>query len=264
MKTKTRLCFLALTVAALGCGKKGPPLPPFRPDPLAPSELKVGQEGDKLSVAYVTPRQTVDQQRLDVHDIEVLVATRTGELAKVAEVHRLRAAPGESRTETYPLPQVGTTVRVAVRARSKGRPSPSTRTAVLKVQPPPPVPESVAARLEGTGVRVTWNPAPLPTATAPPTPAPVSGEGAASLTPTATATPRPTPSGPTGYQVRRRGPAGVVAWVTEKPVPLTAILDDGIKAGGRWCYTVRSVVSWDPLLASAESPEACVEVVLPH
>ena len=247
----------ALALLSLACGKKGPPLPPYRPDPQPPTELKVGQDGDRLAVSYVSPRQTLDNQRLEVHEIEILIATRTGELAKVAQVHRVRVAPGESRTDTVALPPAETAVRVAARARNKGRRGAPTRTLVHRVQPPPAGPGSVTARLQPNGVQIAWEAPP-----AEPTPTPTTAPAAA--TPATGPAPTATPIPLSGYQVRRRAPGGTVAWLNEKPVPSTSFLDDTAKTAGRWCYTVRRAVSWEPLIASGESPEACVEVVLPH
>ena len=254
-----RTVFAAGLVAGLAmlgaaCGKKGAPLPPYRPDPEAVADLKAGQQGDQLVVSYTSPKQTVDAQKLEVHEVEILVTDQaTGEIAKVGRPHRVRVAPGESRTELLPLAAPGATVRVAARARNGGRPSALSKTLTVTAQPAPPGPSSLQARNDPAGVLITWTtPAATPAvATATPT--------AAAATPAAI-TPTPTPTGPVGYLVRRRGPGGPLTLLTQKPIAAPPYLDETALTGGRWCYTVRHLVSSEPLLTSAESPEACVDI----
>ena len=253
---------LILAITFAGCGKKGPPLAPFQPDPQAVASLKIGQQGNQLAVDYVSPRQTVDAQPLAVHDVEILVASRPGDMAKVAQVHTVRVAPGETRTELLPLPEVDTTVRVAARARNKGRRSPISRTFTLVVQPAPAAPTDVRAEVDPAGVVITWTtPAPTPTRTPTPSPSPApTATPAPGTTPgAATATPRPSPTPVTGYLLRRRGPSGTTE-LTQKPIVGPPFLDDAVVPVGRWCYTVRRVVATEPLVTSAESPEGCVDV----
>jgi hypothetical protein len=262
--TRARAVIL-LAMAFAGCGKKGPPLAPFQPDPQPVADLKAGQQGDKLLVTYTAPRLTVDQQALEVFDVEVLVASRPGELAKVATVHTVRVAPGEARTELLPLPDADLLVRVGARARNKGRRATVSRVATLTSQPPPPGPAAVEAKIDPAGIIVTWptvpptatpTPSPSPSPTATPTPA-ARATAASTLAAAATATPTPKPL--TGYLVRRRGPTGVTL-LTEKPIASPPFLDDKPLAIGRWCYSVRWVVSMEPLLTSTESPEGCVDL----
>jgi hypothetical protein len=266
---------MVLAVLATSCGKKGAPLPPLRPDPQPVTELKVGQQGNHLLVSYVSPRVTVDDQRLDVHDVEILVAERAGELAKVAHVTRVRVAPGESRTETLPLPAAGTSLRVAARARSKGGRSAISKIESFVVHAVPDTPADVAASNDPGGVIVTWatpTPTPIVTPTAGPTSGPTSAlTGANTPTPTGPTplaapvfgskpVPTATPVNVSGYQVSRRGPTGLPLLLTEKPIAGPPFLDQKSLDGGRWCYTVRSVASLTPLLASDDSIESCVEV----
>lgn len=251
---------LMVAMACAGCGKKGPTLPPYQPDPQPVTDFKVGQQGDRLLVSYTAPRQTVDAQALDVHDVQILVAARPGDLAKVARVHTVRVAPGESRTELLPLPEVDQTARVAARARNKGRRSGLSGTATLTVQPAPVGPDVVTAQTDPAGIIVTW-PTPAPAATPTPSPAVTATPAPTAATPAAaTATPTPTPKPLSGYVVRRRGPGGTATLLTEKPIVGPPFLDDTAMPAGRWCYSVRRVVTWEPLLTSAESPEGCVDL----
>jgi hypothetical protein len=254
---------VALAVLIVACGKKGPPLPPLRPDPMPVTDVKAGQQGDHLVISYQTSRTTIDNQRLEVHDVEVLVADRSGDMAKVAQVTRVRVAPGETRTEQLPLPAAGATVRVAVRARANGARSPLSKIESFVVAAPPEAPTSVTAANDPAGVLVSWaTPAPTPVATPSPTPAATVGaaptpavRAGTPLLPAATPTP-----GPSGYEVHRRGPTGVAVPITDKPIAAPPFLDQSPLTSGRWCYSVRRLASTTPLVASADSAEACVEV----
>jgi hypothetical protein len=264
---------LAVVLLALSCGKKGPVLAPLRPDPQPVADLKVGQQGDTLVVSYQAPRQTLDLQPLDVHEIEVLVADKPGDITKVGRVvHRVQVAPGETRTEAVPLPAVGSTVRTAVRGRFKGIRGAPSRVVGLTVETPPPAPASVTASNDPAGVLVMWPtvpPTPAPTArltpspTATPTPMPAATTAAGATAVAAAPTPTPTPA-PTaavaGYLVRRRPPTGAATLLTAKPIPAPPFLDESSLATGRWCYSVARVVAWEPLVASTHSPEGCVDV----
>lgn len=55
-------CLLAAT-AAIGCGKKGPPLPPFAKAPAAVSELSVRRLGNRVEIRFTVPTVDVDGQR---------------------------------------------------------------------------------------------------------------------------------------------------------------------------------------------------------
>jgi hypothetical protein len=48
--------------------------------------------------------------------------------------------------------------------------------------------------------------------------------------------------------------------LTEKPIDGPPFLDQAPLTSGRWCYTVRRLVTAQPLVASADTPEVCVEV----
>jgi hypothetical protein len=256
---------LALGVP-LACGKKGPPLPPFKPDPQPAGALKVSQQGASLLVSFQAARQTVEGRSLDVHEVEVLVADRAGDMAKVATVHRFTAAPGEARTETVPAPPPGTTVRVAIRSRAGGVRSPLSSPFVLKVYVPPPAPANVTARNDPAGVLLTWTtvpPTPAPTASATvavPTAATATVAPSALLSATATPATAPTPTPASGYEVRRRPAAGAAVLLTGKPIAAPPFLDEAPLGSGRFCYTVRVVVATDPPLSGNDSSESCVDV----
>src|SRR6185436_14133068 len=153
---------LALAALALSaCGKRGDPLPPLPVTPQAVGGLKLAQRGDMLEISYTTPRATTGGARLGLLDIEILRADAAGDLQKTAgdfqktaKKSKRRAAPGESLTETSPLPAPGTTVRVAARAIDRGRVSALSAVVTLVVQAPPPAPHDLVAQLKEESVAI--------------------------------------------------------------------------------------------------------------
>ena len=256
------LAILCAGGAFASCGKRGDPLPPLRKTPLPVTGLRLAQRGDRLEVAYNAPRTTTDGLRLPVLDIEVLRADADGDFSKVARRLRRKAAPGESLTDTEPLPPPGTTLRFAARAVSKGRGSVMSAMAVLTVQPQPEAPGALWARLTEKGVTLGWAPpaqmpTPPPTPPPPPSPAPTSFPNPPP-TPSPSPTPRPIT---TGFWVYRRTKDGSYGRPIQ-PTPLEApgSADSTASPGETWCYTVRTVASTDPVVESADSNEACLAV----
>src|SRR4030095_997883 len=93
-----------------------------------------------------------------------------GDFQKTAKRSKRRAAPGESLTETSPLPPPGTTVRVPARAIDRGRVSALSPVASLVVQPVPPAPHDLVGELRAESVAHSWMgtiPTPPPPSTSP-------------------------------------------------------------------------------------------------
>jgi len=293
----------ALALGALAfaaCGKRGDPLPPLPVTPQAVTSLKLAQRGDTLEITYVVPRATTGGARLGIIDVEILRADVAGDFQKTAKRSKRRAAPGESLTETSPLPSPGTTVRVAARAVDRGRVSTLSSVATLVVQSPPPAPHDLVAELKGESVALSWMgtiPSPPPPSPSPspslspsgphgaspsphvsPTPAPTvspsvpspGSSPAPSPGPSGLASPRPSPSpSPTpkpparGFLLYRRpDPGGSYGNpVRSEPFTTNAFEDKTVSLGQRWCYVVGTVVSTEPVAESTRSNEACVSIV---
>jgi len=75
-----RTCFAVacglIALAAAGCGAKGPPLPPLRPVPAAPSELAASRIGDRVTLRMLVPNANADPTSpLSISGIEIYART---------------------------------------------------------------------------------------------------------------------------------------------------------------------------------------------
>jgi hypothetical protein len=275
--SKSRARFLCVLLVGVlpSCGKRGDPLPPLPRTPQAVAAFTVAQRAGVLEVSMVAPRLTTAGEVLGVVDLELLRLDGPGELDKVGRKQRFRAAPGERISETYPLPPVGTPVKMAARAVHRGQLSVMGKLVSLVVQPPPPPPPTLEAKLRPAGVSLTWSmpvmpprPAPTPSPSPAVSPTPSRSPSASpspspSASPSAAATPAPSPTPPPPPRVRlyrRAGTSGEPAPITPEPLAGTNFEDTGAAQGQTWCYVARLVTATDPLVESANSPEACVEV----
>ena len=221
---------LSLLLLAVACGQVGPPRPPVRLTPQAPSDLRVAQHGDKIEVSCRAPRVSVDGVRLSVLDVELFVTASEGDPVKTTtpRVHRL--APGEALSEIVrPLPGPGTALRVVARARIKNKFSALTPLIVLHVQTPPlPVTDLVVERL-ASSVHINWRPD------------------------------QDDSPGSKRYWVYRRledGAYGVP--VNAEPTQESAIDDTSTDADAAVCYVARTVAASDPAVESGDSAERCL------
>ncbi len=257
---------LALTYA---CGKRGDPLPPLRRTPPGVSGLRIAQDGYQLEISCTAPRASVDGVPLTVLSVEILRADGEGELDKVGQRKVLEAAPGGVVREFVPLPDPGTTVRVAARVLTKGGASTRTPPVSFTVQPPPSSPTNLRATLGAEGVSLAWEgerPPPVPR----PTPSPAaeklaraSPSPAASPAPPASPSPPPGPPPfPGGFWVYRRSGAEASYGrpLSSAPTEARAFDDKTVAIGAEVCYVVRAVASVDPLVESASSNQDCVTV----
>jgi hypothetical protein len=281
---------LVVLAIAPACGHRGDPLPPRRRTPPAPQELRVAQRGDALEVSATAPAASVDGVPYETVSVEFLWAEGKQDLEKAGQHRTVTARPGARVVDALPLPPPGATVRVAARAVAGGKKGPRTLTVALVTRTPPEPPSELAATLAPGGVALSWH-GPRPRPAAPAEAAPGSG------TPTAPASPAPPPPAPgearppgakgeppaaapkgpapapgepgtpsegpptSGFFVYRRvGGAAYDAPLTGEPLERRALTDTLVPVGVKACYVVRAVASTQPLVESAPSNEACVEV----
>jgi hypothetical protein len=90
-----------LILAVSGCGKKGPPLPPFVRVPGAVSQLTARRVGDDVILSLALPAQNIDQStpvslgRIDVYGYTGRIAPPAPRFLEVAQlVGKIEATPG--------------------------------------------------------------------------------------------------------------------------------------------------------------------------
>ena len=234
--------------AALGCGKRGDPLPPLARTPQPVKDFSIGQRGPELEIRYTAPRTTTGGARLDLHTVEILTARGEGDFAKTALVEVRKVAPGETVAVSQPLPPPGTRLRVAARAVSGGDRSTLTAVATLLVQPPPSAPTDLKARSRRR--RWSWpgrdGPSPPPAPSPSPAPSPGSrfvsrvagqaGDPVAALDAAAPAPSRCRNRRPRLPRVPARSLASYEAPMNPVPITVNAFEDRTAVAGPR-CAT---------------------------
>jgi predicted small lipoprotein YifL len=71
-------CLVAGAILITGCGRKGPPLPPFVRTPIAPGELSAARRGDSVDLKFVVPASNTDQTRpANIERIDIYALTHT-------------------------------------------------------------------------------------------------------------------------------------------------------------------------------------------
>jgi hypothetical protein len=291
---RVTVALAALVLALPACGKRGDPVAPASKTPLPPSDFVLAQRGDVLELTFKAPQATAGGLPLTTLEVEVLKATRDGDFDDVALRERRALAPGAPVTESSPLPELGTPLRVAVRTLANGRRSPFAGPIALTVESPPPPPTAVTAEISEGTVQLKWTAPPgwtppTPPPSASPSPGASPGTGAASPSPSPTPTPLALPSPPEdkgggrrggrggpgakaeiaggkpagapftpGFLVYRKAGEGPWTLVTPAPLTTTEYRDPQPPADPALCYVVRQAVSGIPLIESVSSAPACV------
>jgi hypothetical protein len=286
MRRHPALLLAALATFAPACGHRGDPLPPRRRTPPPPQEFRLAQRGDALEVRAVAPSASVDGVVYDALTVEFLWADGPRDLEKAGLRRAVPAVPGTRVVATLPLPPPGAMVRAAARGVAGGKRGPRTLTMALVTQAPPEPPRELVAALAEDGVALSWRGA-RPKAVVSPAQSPARPAGppsAPGASPAPPAAPAPAeratpgaegPGGPpaaesgtapeaprtSGFSVYRRlGSEAYDAPLAEEPVERRGLTDTLVPLGVTACYVVRAVASTEPLVESASSNEACIEV----
>jgi hypothetical protein len=218
-----------LVVVTVGCGEKGPPVPPEPRGPLPPDTVRIRQIGRDAVAGVVVPepRGPRDAQR-PVRAELVRVSyppgieprpdpnafRRRGVPTGAVEAEPL--VPGDALTlvdrtvDQLEAEGVGYTLRYGVRIRDRrGRSSPLVVTRDLRLLPSAPAPRNLRGEPTADGIRLSWEP--------------------------------PTEEGAFRYNVYRptdRGPA-LDDPLNGRPLEETAYLDTTVTVGERYDYLVR-------------------------
>jgi hypothetical protein len=281
----TALLTAALVAPGLACGHRGDPLPPLRRTPPGLAEFRLAQRGAALEISVLTPAASVDGIAYERLVVEILSAEGEKDLEKAGARREVLAFARQRVVETLPLPAPGTIARAAARGvvgREKG---PRTLTMALVAQQEVAAPRELRARLVAAGVRLVWvgdEPKPVLAVVLPPrlpgAPGPVPSRPPAPAPPAAAPDPDKPEAGPkdaeragplatsveprrAGFRVYRRVDAGSY-WLPLGLEPLgeRSATDASAPQGATVCYVVRAAASVDPLVESAASNEACLEV----
>ena len=142
-----------LASLSIGCGYIGDIRPPLLHIPARITDLRAGEYGDKIAIAFTLPLLTTEGQSLTgVRSIELRVGANPDRI--------LQIPPKDSGAIVFDTPAadfVGKTVTLAVRATGpKGKASEWSNVWMLDVQPPLTTPQNIAAANAPRGVRLTW------------------------------------------------------------------------------------------------------------
>lgn len=243
-----------LGLSLVGCGKKGPPMPPLRFTPKAAEDLTVAQKGRELAFELSFPSETTSGAPMPtLQQVELWALTKPApeegtpdpvnprELdASATRVQTLRgddlreATVGGKLAFRVPLPDPEPrqafffAVKSVVSERDTSELS---NQAVIVPTPPPPAPRDLTVTPMAEGVEVGW--------TLPDVSAFEDGEP------------------PEAFHVYRRDPRNRFWGEPLKvagPSDLT-VLDETAEYGQSYIYTVTSVMSLDPLLESPPGGE---------
>lgn len=289
-----RLLLPVFLLALADCGHRADPLPPLRRTPPGAPGFRLAERGDALEVSAQAPAASVDGVAYATVVLEFLYVEGEADIEKAGTRRKVEATPGRRVVERLPLPAPGTLVRAAVRASAGHETGPKSLTLALVAQAPIEAPRELGATLGEKGVTLSWSgqrPAAVPPPVfgpkaAVPKAAPEAAQPPATPSPGAAAVPpaagaggreREAPAGEaarslgsreeaagtrrSGFFVyRRTGDAAYGAPLVEAPLEETRFDDETAPLGTTACYIVRAVASPDPLIESAPSNEACVEV----
>jgi hypothetical protein len=275
-RSATALAFAVLLLP--GCGHRGDPLPPLRRTPPAPEGFRVAQRGERIELRATAPAASVDGVPFETVTVEFLFTDGTGDLEKTGRRRTAAAAPGRRVVETVPLPAPGATLRAAARAIGGRHRGPRSLTTALVARPVVGAPSELTAVLAEDGVALSWRgPRPRESAPGASPAAPGAGGEQAPSSPGAGEVPKvgavpgqgeaPAPAaevaGParSGFLVYRRvGSAEYDTPLDGGPLERRSFKDATAPPGATACYVVRAASSIEPLVESAPSNEACVEV----
>lgn len=286
-RSLVRVLALSLLVTVLGCGKKGPPLPPQSFAPVAARDLMLHQQGSVLLIEVSYPQATSagtvlpGLEAVEVWDLAVPpgldpAAIDTGFFARSAElltrvqgIELASAITGDRLKIGIALDERPDDVvrdddfhLFAIRTVSTTRDiSDFSNLVALRLGPAPPAPTQLQLESTAEGVLVSWDYPQLddPALADETSPAEVAAEDSA-ISSTA-ASESASFEEIEGFHVYRKT-AEQRAYADPQPLVVRAertYLDRTARFGERYFYTVRAVSSTEPLVESDASGEAEID-----
>jgi predicted small lipoprotein YifL len=268
-----RRLVLLVALLAIGCGRKGPPLPPLVKIPVAPADLTAERRGDTVNLSFTVPSTNTDNTRpanvarVDVYAITGSTSVSDDELLKqgtmVASVDvkaprdpNQTIEPDDPEDAVEPLEGSGldqgavarvgeklmpsaaaaeSRTYVGVGITTKGRQGPMSKRVAVPLGPAPPAPTSLRVTYTESSIAITWGPPPA-----------TSTDGAAPAI---------------SYHVYEVSASGDTQ-LTKTPIAETSYADARIAWGAMRCYAVRAVVTVESLtVQSEETMPGCVTLV---
>ena len=255
-----------LILLLVGCGKKGPPLPPLVRLPVAPGDFSAIRRASAVALQFVVPTANTDGSTpADVTRVEVYALTgaspltpedilRRGRRVGAVAVNPARDpdAP-EDEQPTAPAPRGGVEQGVTVRLSDSFTPDPTSDVSDVR--------SYIAVGFNARGRRGAFSPPVLvPTGAAPVTPSPpVVTWDETSITVTWEKSAESPELAPSRLSYHVYAPGEVETRLTEQPVEDARFVDKRIEWGTERCYLVRAVQIVEGLsLESDASPATCV------
>ena len=99
---RTAALCLAVGLGFIGCGRRGPPLPPLQVDPEAPQLLPLRQENGQLQIRWYAPRLASDGSVEELRLRRAVVSYRVLDLLELAAEQRAAERAAESEPEIEP------------------------------------------------------------------------------------------------------------------------------------------------------------------
>jgi len=282
------------SVVLAGCGKKGPPLPPFVRLPAAVESVTASRVGAEVYLSFIVPRANVDRSTpidlayVDIYADTGLALPRAGLVSETTRVARVPVAPPPPEG-TPPPPAggaaaVGSTISIVDRldpgapadARryylvvpfsTRERPGAQHAPVEVRLTPAPAPPTRPSVTYTSDTLRLTWTPTPAPlapAAAAPPTAAPP-----APPAPSAPPAPQATPPAPASLPVNVYRVADAATppapWQRVRPSPINGRpiaapqFTEPVVFDRSACFVLRSVLGeGDTAVEGEASPQVCV------
>ncbi|MQA31920.1 MAG: hypothetical protein GEU82_19150, partial [Luteitalea sp.] len=249
----------------IGCGKKGPPLPPLISLPAAPAETVASRRGDIVEIQFVAPpvntdgSRPADLARVDVYGLTGAAASEDDVVDRGSRVGSVivnpppdpdedpdavrpvdpkappkpgidQGAVGQVTEDLASFPESAPRSYVSVGVNSRGRRGPPSPRTTIPLGPAPPAPAPPQVTYTETTISVLW-------------------------APSAAADPAST----VAYHVYDAGPTS--RRLSDRALASPPYTDDRIEWGAERCYALRTVHTTDGLtMESAASSRTCVRL----